>query len=548
MATMDSASTQPAPRAASPQPRLLGRVSEPLSSWAKRNGHADNLQDACKAEEASEDSLPLTRQMSTMSAMMALPAFEENWAVSTSLVFPLMVFDKPVDLDAFRERLRQRLFIFQRFRSKAIRSPSAKGVIDSFFFEPLRIDDIDMSYHVATMNSIRTDDDMFEYMNQLWAGGMDMEKPLWRWLYLDNCTDGRYRLLGVFDHSVGDGFTMVKTLLSLLDDNVPELQAKKECRLALPAQRAAPQVSWATKLHARAWGLLAPFLAGLLVDSASCLRPAGQVLSTSRKVFAHSEPIDFAKVKEIKARFAGATVNDVMMALLTLSVKRYLDKHGHGSSQKVRLSAVFPINRREGGVHARLTEASFGNKILIGRWPFDFAFKDRIECVWRAKRTAAWLKHNPRPYVESWLQSMLMPRLSIPSLRRLTEKTMPSMPTAMLTNVPGPQQPVHFLDQQVADMRFHAVCNTFGLMYQLFSYNGKVSATINLDPSLGDASELAGLWKTEFDNLYADVMQSDKRQLAEPASARSFGAVHLLLSTVAIAVAVGVAKFVNTHK
>merc|ERR1712039_276628 len=89
------------------------------------------------------------------------------------------------------------------------------------------------------------------------------------------------------------------------------------------------------------------------------------------------------------------------------------------------------------------------------------------------------------------------------------------MPSVMLTNVPGPQKPVSFLDQEVIEMRFHAVSSPFGLMYQIYSYNGKITATINGDPGIGDVDELARLWRSEFNALYEDVMRTDSRCLRE---------------------------------
>eukprot|EP00929_Paragymnodinium_shiwhaense_P070530 TRINITY_DN35713_c0_g1_i1.p1 TRINITY_DN35713_c0_g1~~TRINITY_DN35713_c0_g1_i1.p1 ORF type:complete len:546 (+),score=131.52 TRINITY_DN35713_c0_g1_i1:106-1743(+) len=513
-------------------PILLGRVSEPLSKL----GEGDEKRKVADASEAeAEEPLPLTRQMSTMSAMMAVPAFEKCGNFATSLVFPVMIFDSPLDIDLFRERLRQRIFLFQRFRSKAIRDPTAKRIVDTFSFEPLPLSAIDMDYHVTTNSSIKTEAQMFDHLNHLWATGMDLERPLWRWVYLDNCEDGRHRLLGVFDHSIGDGFTMVKTLLSLLDD-MPDTNAKEAeqaTRMNPPPKRSAPSVHFATKLSARLWGMVAPFMKERLADTASCLRPKGVQFSTTSRVFAHTEPIELAQVKEVKARFEGATVNDVMMALLSMTLKRYLDMHG--GSDGVRMSATFPINNRQDGAHAKLTEETFGNKILIGSWPFDFSFSDRIECVWRAKRTAAWVKNNPQPHVESLLQSIIMPRLSLPAIHDLTKKMSRVMPTAVLTNVPGPQEPVSLLGQEVAEMRFHAVSNTFGVMYQVFSYNGQVTATINVDPTVGNPAELAAIWKDEFTNLYSQVIKHGEGQMTEPPMKTSYGTKSVVLSALAAA-------------
>jgi len=443
--------------------------------------------------------------MSLMSAMMAVPVFEKDYPFAPSFVFPLMVFDTPLDMAQLRERLRQRLFLFERFRSRAVKLGDATSEVESYAFELLPIDSIDMEYHVCTLEHIRTEEQMFEYMNEVWTESLDLDRPLWRWVYLNNCQDGRYRLLGVFDHSVGDGHTMVKTLLSLLDDD--SSATADTPNMTPPPRRAPPSVPFLTRMHATCYGLLAPFLVKRLADTTTCLRSPDGQWSGTRKSFAHPEPIELQRVKEVKERFPGATVNDIMMATLTLSVKRFLEMR-HGSSVGARVSATFPINRRAAGAQEKLDESTFGNKILIGRWPFDFSFKDRIECVWQTKDTAAWVKCSPQPYIEWLLQSFIMPRLSLSSIKKLTETHASTMPSAMLTNVPGPQQPVVFLGQEVAEMRFHAVTSAFGLMYQIFSYKGKITATINVDPRVGDAEELAKLWKSEFEALYADVMSS----------------------------------------
>jgi diacylglycerol O-acyltransferase len=80
-----------------------------------------------------------------------------------------------------------------------------------------------------------------------------------------------------------------------------------------------------------------------------------------------------------------------------------------------------------------------------------------------------------------------------------------NLATCMLSNVPGPQQPVHLAGSLLENMEFFVV-SPVGLYFGIFSYNGMVSATANLDQKVGaDTKALVALFPVAFEEIYQGV-------------------------------------------
>jgi hypothetical protein len=98
-------------------------------------------------------------------------------------------------------------------------------------------------------------------------------------------------------------------------------------------------------------------------------------------------------VKEIKSKFSGATVNDVLTALLNMTVRRYFEEKNDAVLQMGTGSVRgnFPINMRDPRAPIEL-----GNRFSAGAFQFDFEYKSRIDLIWRVKRQVDAIKVSPQ--------------------------------------------------------------------------------------------------------------------------------------------------------
>jgi len=476
------------------QSRLLGRVSMPQCKSSQRNPQQRNLQ----------------RALSTTSGFQALAAVaDEDYA---SLGFkpcpmcPLLYFQEPLDIDEMRQVLKERLWTrFERFRSRLRLDPAKAGaMLSDIRFEVLPDSDADMEYHITSVSDVTTEEELNTFIATQWGNTeeWDMMKPLWKFWYFDHLSDGRYLLLGSVDHSICDGHTMVEVLFSMLDE-MPLAGARP------PPRRAPPPVPLLTKLSALSFGYLSPFLQPMFPDSQMKVSD----LSAERS-FCVPAALDLSKVKEIKSYYPGATVNDVVVAVMTLALKRHLEEKC--DPRKAKVSAAFPINLRPGKSVVEGGGESFGNKFVMGRCTFDFGFSSRRECMWLVRRHSEWLKWNPQPYVENKLQ-FLLTMMSIKNIgSTILSSVLPTLSSMVVTNVPGPQVRVKFLGQEIDALFFHVIPNVFGSAFAVFSYNGQVQLALNTDPRVAKAGDIAKHWKPEFDALYEEVVREGGGPGPEP--------------------------------
>ena len=75
----------------------------------------------------------------------------------------------------------------------------------------------------------------------------------------------------------------------------------------------------------------------------------------------------------------------------------------------------------------------------------------------------------------------------------------------MVSNVPGPQQPVHLAGVKLDKMEFF-LFSGIGIYFGIFSYNGMVSATVSLDQNVGvEPQLLVDFFPIAFETLYNEV-------------------------------------------
>lgn len=230
---------------------------------------------------------------------------------------------------------------------------------------------------------------------------------------------------------------------------------------------------------------------------------------TGPKKTAFTESIPFDKVQELKKKYPGATINDLLVAILTLTVNAYFRELEEQSGKKVvkkgqRIRASFPINTRKKGQDA-FKDGSPHNSIAQGVMKFVLNPESRTECVWTVKRQLDKIKLSPAPFIQLRLGNALFRMLPMKTaIKMFTDFA--SLATAQLSNVAGPRTQAMFGSYPVQDMQF-LLSAAVGCYFGLLSYDGHISCGICLDETTSaNAEEMAKHWIVEFDKLYEESM------------------------------------------
>lgn len=146
------------------------------------------------------------------------------------------------------------------------------------------------------------------------AHALDVERPPWQAHVVPHLEDGRCVLVFVVDHCIGDGAALVAALLSILDGG---------STLGAPPPRRAtpPEIDPCTRLGQCLSGAFKGVHDPLLpADPPNPLKQKDHMSPAGDKVVAQSEAVPLELMKQIKGHFEHATINDVILALLTMTV------------------------------------------------------------------------------------------------------------------------------------------------------------------------------------------------------------------------------------
>jgi hypothetical protein len=377
--------------------------------------------------------------------------------------------------------------------------------------ELLRLRDSGYLWSEVLTDGKGTIDDLNAVVGATDEWNYDRHAPLWRAQYARKLADGRAGLIVCINHGIGDGVSLIATLLGICDqpdeekDGTGKSMAQSRGSMAAPGKRLkGPALGKMTKFNAFWYGVYHGLTSSKWApDPKNALSIPDVTKPSKSKRVKQAERIPLEEMKKLKNKFPGASLNDIMMAVMTATIRAYLlekqDKAADGS-KKVR--GAFPINLRS-PKEPVLRDGDPMNKWAYGIFNFDFKYKTRIELVWKVKNQIDKIKVSPSPLIQYKLAGVLTKTLP---RRVLLDQllNMANLSTAQLSNVPGPSQIVNIAGIEVKDMYFY-LFSPVGLYIGLLSYAGQVSCGINVDgTTTTDVDRLAELWKSEFDALKAE--------------------------------------------
>jgi diacylglycerol O-acyltransferase / wax synthase len=223
---------------------------------------------------------------------------------------------------------------------------------------------------------------------------------------------------------------------------------------------------------------------------------------------AWSEAVPLENFKAIGKAF-GATVNDVLVAVATGALRRYMLNRGKPTAG-IAIRASVPVNLRLLDQTHKLGNA-FGLVFLT----LPIGIVDPIQRVRAIKREMDQLKRSPDAVVAFGALNLI--GHAPVEVEQLGLRFFGSKATAVLTNVPGPRQPLYLASRKIDNVMFWVPqSGHLGLGISILSYDGGVRLGIATDAGLvPDPERIVENFEVEF-----EAMRAAANKLSKPKKAR----------------------------
>jgi WS/DGAT/MGAT family acyltransferase len=428
-------------------------------------------------------------------------------ATNLMVIESLMMFEDPMDWDAFLEVYEQRVLdVYPVFRQRAVpgRLPG---------MSPRWEDDEDftMSHHVRRVRLPAPGDDqsLQDYVNQHLSRPLPRDRALWEIHLIDGYGEGSV-VYSRLHHSLADGIALMQVLLSLTDD------ARDPGPVAAPGAGERPSGPGQSLTH------LAGATASVLLDAPHLLttsgighaarlaqqttgvaaklllshRPATAVtgIATDSKVATWAPPIPLADVLGVAHR-TGTTVNDVLMAALTGALTTYLEAHG---GEPVDIPTMVPVNLRP--VDQPLPR-TLGNRFALVLLTLPSSQRSPFARLAETKRRMDAIKHSP----EALLTFGMIEGIGRTGreLERVMVDFFANKASGVTTNVPGPRTTRYVAGNRITGMIGWAPeSGDQALGTAIFTYDGLLFVGFKVDTGvIPDPEALLTAFVDELDAL-----------------------------------------------
>ena len=410
------------------------------------------------------------------------------------MVTGVLMLDGKADPKRLRALLDARLAPFGRFHQRVVRPRTRAGM--PHWQDDAKFDIHNHVSHVA-LPAPGGDKALNTFVSEQMSTPLDFSKPLWHVHLIDGYEKGSV-VLARIHHSIADGIALVRVMLSMTDAT-PDASARR--RSAASSNHAGP-LDWIPGAASGAAKLLqdpgriaeGAYRLGRLVllppDPPTPFK--GELGRRKRAAWSNRVPLETFKAI---GKAYGATVNDVLVATATGALRRYLETHGE-STRGLAIRASVPVNLRPFDDGDRLGN-SFGLVFLT----LPVGIVDPVRRLRAIKRQMDELKRSPEALVAFGMLNVLG-RAPV-EVERLGLRFFGSKATAVLTNVPGPREPLYLAGRKLDRVMFWVPqSGRLGLGISILSYAGDVMLGVATDEGLvADPEKIVDAFEKELKSL-----------------------------------------------
>lgn len=433
-------------------------------------------------------------------------------------------FARPLDFERVRATIEHRLLRFRRFRQRIVNS---RLPLRTPYWEDDPRFSLDAHLHRIALPAPGDDTALKELVNHLASSPVDFTKPLWQLHVIENYKGGSL-LFCRLHHCIADGIALMHVMLSLCDDRAdapwPEPLSEREHRRRQSALfRLVSPAATAFATTRKLGGLVLEEGREMVTNPVHLLERTRQATSFTRslgrlvllppdpktvfkgelgvsKHTAWSSELPLEEIKTI-GRIMGATVNDVLMTLVSGALRRYLLQRGE-QADGLDIRAMVPVNLRPPEQAFKL-----GNHFGLVVMALPIGIGDPLERLLVVKKRMDDLKNSPEAVVGfTILQAM---GLAPAEIETLGVQFFAAKATLVLTNVPGPRQHLYFAGERIERVMFWVPqSGRMGMGVSLFSYAGNVVVGVITDARLvPDPERIVEELHAEFETMKVLVRQ-----------------------------------------
>lgn len=495
------------------------------------------------ASVASVESVESFRQEPAVERMATV---DTAWLRIESDANPMMIVGvwflrPPVPLAEVRERVRDRLLRYPRFRQRVGDDEQGACWIEE--------DEPDLAHHVVAQTLRRRrgqslDAALQACVAELAAQRLDHARPLWQ-LHLIEDYDGGGVLIARIHHCIADGMALIAVMLAITDD-APQsasannadksarsgesgksgksgaqrprkpstaesggdsedladallkpisdwtVRALRESR-ADPGDATSPDVAAAALTPGERLGaqMVQDMAALAFMEDDAPTRLKGR-LSREKRV-AWAPGVTFDAVQAV-SRSLGVSVNDVLLSCVAGAIGAYLRGHGDDTTDQ-EIRAMVPVNLRP------LEEAwELGNRFGVVPVVLPIGIANPVKRLYAVHQRMREVKGSLQPVLAFGL-------MAAAGLIRAEDRALLSdyarKATAVMTNVPGPAHALRFCGSTVERVLFWVPqSGDVGLGVSLLSYAGQVQFGVMTDAAVcPDPERIVEHFDPEFQRL-----------------------------------------------
>lgn len=422
----------------------------------------------------------------------------------------------PPDFDAMLDHVDKRLDLVPRFRQR-VTSTSLQLTNPKWRNDP----GFDLRWHVrhSGLPGPGSTEQLRDYVGRVMSEPLDFRRPLWQLYLVEGLEGERHAVISKTHHALVDGVAAVDVGTILLDPNpdgtempVPEEPAEPDAsspgllfvrsaseRIREPLRRARRAAVGAITMPAETAGRVLRTTEGfteLAIGEPAPPSALNVEIGPDRRVaFARA---DLQAIKEARGD-GGATVNDVILAIVAAALSRFLRRRGDQPPD--HLLALVPVSLRRPDEQNEL-----GNRMSTILVRLAMAIDDPAQRLEAIRRDTSRLKQSEQARAASLI--IQATGWTPPTVNRLISRAMdrPRVFNLVVSNVPGPQVPFYLLGSRMVEVYPFVPLSPQGhaLSIGVISYDGAVFFGL-----AGDRTAVA-----DIDDLAAAVSAAVSEQTA----------------------------------
>ena len=453
------------------------------------------------------------------------------------MICGVLIFGEHLTLARLKATLSDRFMRFKRFRQRAVQAPTGAYWADDRKF--------DIGAHVrrVKLRGAAGKTELETLVSDLMATPLDPSKPMWQFHLVEGYEGGSAVVVRIH-HCYADGIALIQVMLSMTDADregrvpgpVPPPPKQSESTGGDPLAGA---LKTATKMGsvliekgvglwhepakavalAKKGGAFTEELAKLALmeeDSHTCFKGRPGVA----KRVAWADPITVAEVKAV-GRALDCSINDVLLSSVAGALRSYLMREGE-SVEGLSIRAMVPVNLRPAEKAWKL-----GNRFGLVFLDLPIGIENPVERLYAIRENMRVLKDSYQPVVALGVLAAMGagPRILQEQLLAMLARKA----TAVMNNVPGPQQPLYLGGALIDSMMFWVPqSGDIGLGVSILSYNGQVRFGVVADRGFcPDPHRVIERFVPEFEKLVLATLLSPWPWEQPPSAAQMAYAVSL---------------------